>query len=317
MRLDGMAHDSTRWYRAIRRQLCLRAAQDSLVWRASHPQRRPATRGGGGAMRFAANSPRRCAPASPRRHGVSRQRDGPTRHQRRSRSRRPLRQRVSARSSCPPRSSSSTRCARTALDLNSAAAQELLGKRGCIAASSRSFAKLVALLTGVPTRASRWRHEVWWHDEANVRLTGTVDGDRCRQPWVEGRSTRTAGSTARPGRGERSFSVDSGRVRFYGTDAIDPRRHQRTNVVRSLREEIPIRVHIGGTIDRPALLSSASQLTRARGVGDDLAAHLRRAHVRVQPESDQCSGSRDCAASAGVRREQLSACCRSSSTRSR
>jgi translocation and assembly module TamB len=58
----------------------------------------------------------------------------------------------------------------------------------------------------------------------------------------------------------RSFSVDSGRVRFFGNNAIAPTLDiTATNVVRVAGgSEIPVRVHIGGNYDKPVLTLSST-----------------------------------------------------------
>jgi translocation and assembly module TamB len=58
----------------------------------------------------------------------------------------------------------------------------------------------------------------------------------------------------------RSFSVDSGRVRFFGNTAIAPILDiTATNVVRVAGgSEVPVRVHIGGNYDQPVLTLSST-----------------------------------------------------------
>jgi translocation and assembly module TamB len=57
----------------------------------------------------------------------------------------------------------------------------------------------------------------------------------------------------------RAFTIDSGRVRFFGDEAIAPSLDiSATNVVRlATGDEIPVGVHIGGTIERPLLTLSS------------------------------------------------------------
>ncbi|MEO7521820.1 MAG: translocation/assembly module TamB domain-containing protein, partial [Gemmatimonas sp.] len=158
--------------------------------------------------------------------------------------------------------------ARTALDLNSAAAQELLGKDEVpIATSStEAFANLGRFFTVSNARVDLG--DVVWvrTPEAHVRVTGGLDVRSVANSRLalEGEITANRGQYRLDlGLVNRSFSVDSGRVRFYGTEAIEPTLDiSATNVVRvATGEEIPIRVHIGGTIERPALtLSSSSPL---------------------------------------------------------
>ena len=158
--------------------------------------------------------------------------------------------------------------ARNALDLGSAAAQELLGKEEVpiASAATEAFANLGRFFTVSNARVDLG-DAVWVRTpEANVRVTGGLDvrsvaGNRLA---LEGEINANRGQyRLELGVVNRSFSVDSGRVRFYGTDAIDPTLDiSATNVVRlASGEEIPIRVHIGGTVVRPALtLASTSPL---------------------------------------------------------
>ena len=59
---------------------------------------------------------------------------------------------------------------------------------------------------------------------------------------------------------KRTFSIDSGRVQFFGDEAIAPSLDiSATNVVRlATGDEIPVGVHIGGTIENPLLTLSSS-----------------------------------------------------------
>jgi translocation and assembly module TamB len=155
--------------------------------------------------------------------------------------------------------------ARTALDLNSAAAQELLGKDEIpIATSStEAFANLGRFFTVANARVDLG-DLVWVRTpEASVRVTGGLDvrsipGNRLA---LEGEINANRGQYRLDlGVVNRSFSVDSGRVRFYGTEAIEPTLDiSATNVVRlASGGEVPVRVHIGGTTDRPLLSLSSS-----------------------------------------------------------
>ncbi|HYW32272.1 MAG TPA: translocation/assembly module TamB domain-containing protein [Gemmatimonas sp.] len=160
--------------------------------------------------------------------------------------------------------------ARNALDLKSAAARELLGadEIPIAVASTESFASLGRFFTVSNARVDLG-DEVWVRTpEANLRVTGglnirSASGNRLA---LEGEVNANRGQYRLDlGVVNRSFTVDSGRVRFYGTDAIEPTLDiSATNVVRrSEGEEIPIRVHIGGTLSQPTLTLSSSSPTYA------------------------------------------------------
>lgn len=149
--------------------------------------------------------------------------------------------------------------ARTALDLSSDAARALLGVDEVPVAetAAQTLSKLGSSLTVANARIDLG-NEVWVETpEARVNLGGsltvTMDGE---QLALDGE--------IRANRGQyrlelsvvnRSFSVDSGTVRFYGNNAIAPTLDiSATNIVRVAGgSEIPVRVHIGGTYDKPEL----------------------------------------------------------------
>lgn len=154
--------------------------------------------------------------------------------------------------------------ARTALDLNTDAARALLGADEVPVAetAAQSLARLGALVTVENARVDLGQ-EVWVQTpEARVRLTGglgiAMSGDRLA---LEGEITTNRGQYRLDlGVVNRSFSIDSGRVRFYGQAAIPPTLDiNATNVVRATGgSEIPVRVHIGGTYDVPVLTLSST-----------------------------------------------------------
>jgi translocation and assembly module TamB len=154
--------------------------------------------------------------------------------------------------------------ARTALDLNTDAARALLGADEVPVAetAAQSLSRLGALVTVQNARVDLGQ-EVWVQTpEARVRLTGglgiTMSGDRLA---LEGEITTNRGQYRLDlGVVNRSFSIDSGRVQFYGQAAIPPTLDiNATNVVRATGgSEIPVRVHIGGTYDVPVLTLSST-----------------------------------------------------------
>jgi translocation and assembly module TamB len=154
--------------------------------------------------------------------------------------------------------------ARTALDLNTDAARALLGADEVPVAetAAQSLSRLGALVTVENARVDLGQ-EVWVQTpEARVRLTGglgiAMSGDRLA---LEGEIITNRGQYRLDlGVVNRSFSIDSGRVRFYGQAAIPPTLDiNATNVVRATGgSEIPVRVHIGGTYDVPVLTLSST-----------------------------------------------------------
>ncbi|AMW05161.1 hypothetical protein GEMMAAP_10700 [Gemmatimonas phototrophica] len=154
--------------------------------------------------------------------------------------------------------------ARAALDLSSSAARALLGADEVPVAESaaQSLSRLGSSLT-VSNARVEMGNDVWVQTpEARVKLTGalsvTMDGDLLA---LDGEILANRGQyRLELGVVNRSFSVDSGRVRFFGNSAIPPTLDiSATNVVRVAGgSEIPVRVHIGGNYDKPELTLSSS-----------------------------------------------------------
>jgi translocation and assembly module TamB len=154
--------------------------------------------------------------------------------------------------------------ASTALDLSSRAARELLGVEEVPVAESavQALARIGAFVAVRDARVD-FGDEVWVRTpEANVRLTGglavTVDGERL---VLDGTVEANRGVYRLDlGVVKRNFTVDSGRVRFFGAEGIAPTLDiTATNVVRlATGEQIPVRVHIGGTLEAPVLTLSST-----------------------------------------------------------
>ncbi len=154
--------------------------------------------------------------------------------------------------------------ASTALDLSSDGARELLGVDEVPVAESaaQSVARLGRYLTVAKARVDLG-DEVWVQTpEARVKIGGglavTMSGEKLA---LEGEITANRGQYRLDlGVVNRSFAIDSGVVRFFGTDAIAPTLDiSATNVVRVADgEETPVRVHIGGTLERPVISLSSS-----------------------------------------------------------
>ncbi|WP_396204439.1 translocation/assembly module TamB domain-containing protein [Gemmatimonas sp.] len=153
--------------------------------------------------------------------------------------------------------------ARTALDLSSDAARALLGADEVPVAESaaQSLSRLGSYLRVENTRVELG-NDVWVQTpESRVKLSGgltvTMSGDRL---GLDGEILANRGQyRLELGVVNRSFSVDSGRVRFFGNNAIAPTLDiSATNVVRVAGgSEIPVRVNIGGNYDRPVLTLSS------------------------------------------------------------
>jgi translocation and assembly module TamB len=159
--------------------------------------------------------------------------------------------------------------ARTALDLSSDAARQLLGADEVPVAetAAQSLAALGSFLTVENARVDLG-NEVWVQTpESRVKLSGGLtigmSGDRLA---LDGEINAERGQyRLNLGVVNRSFSVDSGRVRFYGQAEIAPTLDiSATNVVRVAGgSEVPVRVHIGGTYVKPVLTLSSTDLLYA------------------------------------------------------
>ena len=157
--------------------------------------------------------------------------------------------------------------ASTALDLTSASARELLSaaELPAVDGAGKSLSALGQYAT-VANLQVELGNEVWVRTpESTVKLSGRLNlvtrGDAI---VPEGEILATRGqyrldlSVA-----NRSFTVDSGRVRFFGDAAIAPTLDvTATHVVRlETGDEIPVGVHITGNIENPAIkLSSTDPL---------------------------------------------------------
>lgn len=150
--------------------------------------------------------------------------------------------------------------ARAALDLNSAQARELLGAAEIPLATSvvDPLANLGNYMN--VTRASiSMGNDVWVRTpEAAVQLSGELDIKTGPSGLLAFDGEVAAGrGTFRLDLGlvQRSFSVDSGKVRFFGSDAIKPTVNvYATHVVRVTGgTETPIHVAIAGTFDSLSL----------------------------------------------------------------
>ena len=151
-----------------------------------------------------------------------------------------------------------------ALDLTSDASRQLLGLEEVpVAASAAQSLSQLGRYVSVTNARVDLGNEVWVQTpEAKVKVGGglaiTMHGEALA---LEGEITANRGQYRLDlGVVNRSFAIDSGSVRFFGTDAIAPTLDiSATNVVRvSTGGEIPVRVHIGGTIERPVISLSSS-----------------------------------------------------------
>jgi translocation and assembly module TamB len=128
--------------------------------------------------------------------------------------------------------------------------------------AAQSLSRLGSIITVQDARVDLGQ-DVWVQTpEARVKLTGGLDigmsGDRL---VLDGEITTNRGQYRLDlGVVQRSFAIDSGRVRFFGQATIPPTLDiSATNVVRvSGGSEIPVRVHIGGTYDKPVLVLSST-----------------------------------------------------------
>lgn len=154
--------------------------------------------------------------------------------------------------------------ARAALDLSSDVARALLGADEVPVAetAAQSLQRLGSRLTVADARIELG-NEVWVQTpESRVNLAGgldvTITGDLLA---LDGEIRANRGQyRLELGIVNRSFSVDSGRVRFFGNNAIAPTLDiTATNVVRVAGgSEVPVRVHIGGNYDKPVLTLSST-----------------------------------------------------------
>jgi translocation and assembly module TamB len=154
--------------------------------------------------------------------------------------------------------------ASTALDLNSAAARELLGTDEVpVAQTAAQSLSRLGRFVNVQNAQVDFGEDVWVNTpEATVRVTGglaVVSSGETIAPEGEINANR---GTYRLNLGvvKRSFSIDSGSVRFFGNNALPATLDiSATNVVRSVggSSQIPVRVHIGGTLDLPVLTLSS------------------------------------------------------------
>lgn len=153
--------------------------------------------------------------------------------------------------------------ARTALDLSSDGARELLGATEVpVAAGTMDPVARLGGFMNVANASVTLGDEVWVRTpEAAIKLGGALDIKSTPKGLLalDGEVTANRG-TFRLDLGvvQRGFTVDSGHVRFFGTDAIPPNVGVfATHVVRaSGGEETPIHVAIAGTLDKLTLTLS-------------------------------------------------------------
>lgn len=159
--------------------------------------------------------------------------------------------------------------ARNALDLSSQAARKLLGAEEVPVAetAAQTLANLGRYITVEDGRVDLGS-DVWVQTpEARVKLSGglaiTMSGEKLA---LLGEIAAERGQYRLDlGVVNRSFAIDSGRVRFFGNDNISPTLDiTATNVIRvAANSDIPVRVHIGGTYDRPVLTLTSTDATYA------------------------------------------------------
>lgn len=155
--------------------------------------------------------------------------------------------------------------ASTALDLNAEAAREYLlpSELATLESGKKSIASLGKFANVDNVRVELGR-EVWVRTpEATLNVTGTVSLTTRGEALVPIGEITTGRGQYRLDLGvvSRSFSVDSGRVRFFGDPDLAPTLNlSATNVVRlaTAGEEIPVGVHVGGTIEKPIIRLSSS-----------------------------------------------------------
>ncbi len=154
--------------------------------------------------------------------------------------------------------------ASTALDLSTDLARGYLSasELPTLAGNGRTMARLGQFATVANLRVELG-DAVWVRTpEANVKLSGQValatQGDAI---VPEGEISANRGQYRLDlGVVQRGFSIDSGRVRFFGDPALAPSLDiTATNVVRlATGDDIPVGVHIGGTIERPQVTLSST-----------------------------------------------------------
>jgi translocation and assembly module TamB len=154
--------------------------------------------------------------------------------------------------------------ARSALDLSSASARALLGADEVPVAQSAA-ASLAALGEQITVSDARVElgNDVWVQTpEARVKLSGGLDVMMRGQALaLDGEILANRGQYRLDlGVVSRSFTVDSGRVRFFANSDIPPTLDiTATNTVRvSGSNDIPVRVHIGGNLEEPVLTLTSS-----------------------------------------------------------
>lgn len=154
--------------------------------------------------------------------------------------------------------------ARTALDLTSDAARELLGAEEVPVAetAAQSLAAFGSFLNVENLRVDLGSDVRVQTPESRVTVSGGLSvGMSNNLLALEGEINANRGQYRLDlGVVSRSFSVDSGRVRFFGSSAISPSLDiSATNTVRVAGgSAIPVRVHIGGSYDLPVLTLSSS-----------------------------------------------------------
>lgn len=159
--------------------------------------------------------------------------------------------------------------ARTALDLSSASARALLGADEVPVAQSAA-ASLAALGEQLTVNDARVElgNDVWVQTpEARVKLSGGLDVMMRGQALaLDGEILANRGQYRLDlGVVSRSFTVDSGRVRFFANSDIPPTLDiSATNTVRVAgSNDIPVRVHIGGNLEEPVLTLTSTDLLYA------------------------------------------------------
>lgn len=153
---------------------------------------------------------------------------------------------------------------RVALDLSSKAARELLGAEEVPVAESaaQSFSALGSIIAVENARVSLGE-DVWVQTpEARVKLGGGLSvAMNAEQLVLDGAITANRGQyRLELGPVFRGFTIDSGSVRFYPNPELSPTLDiNATNTVRVTGGgEVPIKLHIGGNYEQPALTLSST-----------------------------------------------------------